>query len=77
MTWRKALRGALATVLFAIVFAWLGFTAFFSGSNPPLLWSEYGVFTRNNCGTYDRWLLWARGLHMPNGILGRDRSACK
>lgn len=50
----------------------------FVGSHPDLwLVRCCGLYTRNYCGTYDRWITWDRGLRLPNGILGRDREACR
>ena len=77
MTWREAFTHLLVLALLAIVFGSMMF-ADCSGSHPPLLFnSGLGIFTRNDCGTYDRYITWGNGLHMPNGILGRPRGDCK
>ena len=44
--------------------------------------TRYGLFSRNNCGTFDRYIVWERSgawfmIGMPNGFLGRDADACK
>lgn len=43
--------------------------------------TRYGLFSRNNCGTLDRYLVWERSggwllVGMPNGVMGRDADAC-
>ena len=43
-----------------------------------------GISHRNDCGTYDRWVVWAdnpdgpmRVLMFPNGVFGKDSKSCK
>lgn len=52
--------------------------------------SRDGLFSRNNCGTLDRFIMWDGGVNhapraigfyfavgIPNGVTGRDPNACK
>lgn len=43
-----------------------------------------GIFHRNDCGTYDRWMIWAddplgpvKVPLFPNGVWGKDSKDCK
>lgn len=46
--------------------------------------TDVGIFHKNDCGTYDRWVVWADNPDgpikvplFPNGILGKDSKYCK
>ncbi len=70
--------GSLLFGIIALVIGVLMGVTLFSGPRPGILFTRYGVFSRNNCGTYDRWVTWdGHRLHWPNGITGRDPRYCK
>lgn len=38
------------------------------------------VFVRNACGSYDRWVVFRRGIHFPNSVVFRgpaERAGCR
>lgn len=46
----------------------------------PRVWvlPGFGIYTRNVCGSYDRWMIWTGGRpHWPNGPLGKSATACR
>lgn len=72
---KDALRLLFATVVIVTVFILYR----------DFLLTDMGIFHRNDCGTYDRWVIWSSGspnapVHVPmfpNGLLGKNASDCK
>jgi len=40
--------------------------------------TSVGIFHKNNCGTYDRWLVWVKSPAgvFPSGLAGKDPKDC-
>ena len=69
----------VAFCLLVALWAWLPVVLFVLTGPRPRVWvvPGIGIYTRNLCGSYDRWMIWTGGLpRWPNGPLGKSADGC-